>query len=240
MKIHYLDAPEGGFDYVIERRPKRRTVGIRVKNDGQVLVAVPSLVPQLFVRQFLRDKAGWVNRKLADVAELQQHKAARGFAEGDSITYLGKDYRLCFAARSRLDKQEGVLQLGLRNRDMRGEAHREAVIASLTRWYKGQARGLMPERTAMLARRFGHRPSHVGIKSYRTRWGSCHRDGRIYFNWRLVMAPLPVVDYVAAHELCHLLHPNHSTAFWQAVERLYPDYSEQRNWLRRHSRFLDV
>lgn len=232
---HFIETEQGGFHYTLERRPKRRTVGIRVKPDGQVLVATPKLVPHLLVKQFLREKAGWVHRKLDDAAEARRHRAARGFAEGDSVAYLGKDYRLGFAGRSRLDEASGTLHLGLR-----GEPEREAVIAALTRWYKSQARELMPERIAVLAERFAHRPSHVGIKSYRSRWGSCHADGRIYFNWRLVMAPVAVVDYVAAHELCHLKHRNHSPAFWQAVERLYPDYPEQRSWLRRHGDMLDL
>lgn len=235
MSEHFLETPEGGFAYELERRPGRRTLGLRVQPDGQVRVAVPALVPHIFVRQFLRDKAGWVHRKLADAAAVQRQRAERSFAEGDSIAYLGRCYRLRFAARSRLDESEGELQLGLR-----GEASRDKVIAALTRWYKGQVRELMPGRTALLAKRLGQYPSHVGIKSYRTRWGSCHPDGRIYFNWRLVMTPLAVVDYVAAHELCHLKHPNHSPAFWQAVERLYPDYAEQRRWLRNHGHMLEL
>jgi predicted metal-dependent hydrolase len=240
MSSHFFDTPEGGFAYELERRPGRRTLGLRVQPDGLVRVAVPMLVPHLFVQQFLRERAGWVQRKLADATALQQHKAARGFAEGDSIAYLGRDYRLGFAARSRLDEQAGILQLGLRDRGLRSAPGREAVVAALTRWYQRQARELMPERTVILGEQIGRKPAHIGIKSYRTRWGSCHPDGRIYFNWRLVMAPLEVIDYVAAHELCHLLHPNHSPAFWQAVGRLYPDYPEQRRWLRRHGKMLDL
>jgi len=232
---HYIETPEGGFAYVMERRPRRRTVGIQVRPDGQVLVAVPPLVPHLFVKGFLRDKSAWVHRKLADVARLNQHIAMRGYGEGDVVRYLGRDYRLRFAAKSRLDEAGGELHLG-----MRLAPSREAVIASLTRWYKQQARQVLGERTRLLAEQLGRHPAHVGIKSYRSRWGSCHADGRIYFNWRLVMAPLDVIDYVAAHELCHLLHPNHSSTFWDEVSRLYPDFKEQRLWLRRHGRLLEL
>ncbi|OIQ01712.1 MAG: hypothetical protein AUK36_09200 [Zetaproteobacteria bacterium CG2_30_59_37] len=235
MTVHFLDTPEGGFSYVIERRARRRTVGIRVRSDGQVLVAVPLLVPHLYVKRVLRDKAGWVRRKLVDAAIVHQHKASRGYAEGDTVSYLGREYRLCFASRSRLDEAAGVLHLG-----MRGEPTREAVIAALTRWYRKQASSVLSERVGVLSGRLGKAPSHIGIKSYRTRWGSCHADGRIYFNWRLLMAPLAAIDYVAAHELCHLLHPNHSTAFWHEVEKLFPACKQQRQWLRRHGRLLDL
>jgi len=232
---HFLETPEGGFDYVIERRPRRRTLAIRVKEDGKVLVAVPPLVPHLFVKGFLRAKSGWVHRKLADVARLHQHIAARGYGEGDAVRYLGRDYRLRFATKSRLDESGGELHLG-----MRVAPGREAVIASLTRWYKQQARQVLGDRTRLLAEQLGRHPAHIGIKSYRSRWGSCHADGRIYFNWRLAMAPLNVVDYVVAHELCHLLHRNHSAAFWAEVARLYPDFKEQRLWLRRHGGLLEL
>ena len=232
---YHIDTPEGGFSYVIERRPKRRTVGIQVLADGQVVVAAHPLVPHLYVKRLLRAKAAWVQRKLADAAVYHQERNSRGYSEGDVIIYLGREYRLRFAGRSRLDEDAAELHLGIR-----GEAHREAVIATLTRWYKRQAKTVLSERTSLLAERLGKEPTLVGIKSYRSRWGSCHRDGRIYFNWRLVMAPLDVVDYVAAHELCHLLHHNHSPAFWEQVAKLFPDYKEQRRWLRRQGRLLDM
>lgn len=235
MSSHFLDTPEGGFSYVIERRARRRTVAIRVKPDGQVLVAVPLLVPHLYVKRVLKDKAAWVNRKLAEASILHHHRASRGYAEGDTVRYLGREFRLCFATRSRLDEAAGVLYLG-----MRGEPQRDAVISSLTRWYKQQAKLVLSERTGLLAERLGRHPARIGIKSYRSRWGSCHGDGRIYFNWRLLMAPLDVIDYVAAHELCHLLHPNHSAAFWHEVEKLFPACREQRRWLRGHGRLLDL
>ena len=235
MKTHFLETPHGGFEYTLERRPRRRTLAIRVKPDGQVLVAVPPLVPHLFVKGFLRDKSAWVHRKLADVTRLHRQLATRTYADGDAVPYLGEDYHLRLVARSRLDDADRELHLGVR-----GKPEREAVIASLTRWYKKQALAVMQERVALLAGRLGREPSHIGIKSYRTRWGSCHPDGRVYFNWRLVMAPLDVVDYVVAHELCHLLHPNHSPAFWNEVGRLYPCYREQRSWLKKHGRLLDL
>jgi len=233
---HYIDTPEGGFDYVIERRPRRRTVGIQVRADGQVLVAAPLLVPHMFVKRFLRDKSGWVHRKLADAARLHQHKAARTYADGDTVTYLGREYVLRFAGISRLDEVAGELHLGMRG----DKTQREVVVAALTRWYKRQAQGVMTERAGMLAGKLARQPALIGIKSYRSRWGSCHSDGRIYFNWRLVMAPLGVIDYVAAHELCHLLHHNHSSAFWDEVASLFPGYKEQRRWLRRQGRLLDM
>ncbi|PIS19674.1 MAG: M48 family peptidase [Zetaproteobacteria bacterium CG12_big_fil_rev_8_21_14_0_65_55_1124] len=232
---HYIDTPEGGFSYVIERRPRRRTVGIQVCPDGKVLVAAHPLVPHLYVKRLLRAKAAWVNRKLADAVLLHHHKASRSYAQGDVITYLGREYNLNFATRSRLDEAGGELHLG-----MRGKPERDAVIAALTRWYKQQARLVLTERADLLTKKFGQQPTLIGIKSYRSRWGSCHSDGRIYFNWRLVMAPQNVIDYVVVHELCHLMHHNHSRDFWDQVAKLFPDYKEQRRWLRRQGPFLDL
>jgi len=78
----------------------------------------------------------------------------------------------------------------------------------------------------------GSYTSSVDVKSYRSRWGSCHKDGRVYFNWRIIMAPHSVVDYVVVHELCHLVYHNHSAAYWKLVEHSYSDFRNAKTWLK--------
>ncbi|MDX8391499.1 MAG: SprT family zinc-dependent metalloprotease [Mariprofundaceae bacterium] len=236
-----LQTEDGAFDYVIERRPGRRTVGIQVRADGKVIIAAPPLMPVFYLKRVLRDKSGWVQKKLAEAAAVHAHKAARTYNEGDVIRFLGQEYRLQFCGRSRLDEESGILFLGLRG-EAGGEPDRERgkVIAALTRWYKKQAQAVFAERAGVLCEKLGRQPTHIGIKGYKTRWGSCHTDGRIYFNWRLMMAPLAVVDYVAAHELAHLVHANHSPAFWQQVTVLFSDCRASRKWLRENGALLDL
>ena len=232
---HYLETPQGGFAYVLERRPRRRSLGLQVKADGQVLVAVPPFVAHASVRRFLQEKSAWVHGKLAEVARLRRMRAGRSYAEGGAVRYLGREFELRFAGKTRLDTAGKVLHLGLR-----GEPERARVTAALERWYRKQALCWFAERALPLADRLGRRPAHLGVKGYRTRWGSCHADGRIYLNWRLMMAPEEIGEYVLAHELAHLVRADHSPAFWRQVEMLVPDYRAPRRWLREHGRELEL
>ncbi|MGB5557542.1 MAG: M48 family metallopeptidase, partial [Paracoccaceae bacterium] len=84
----------------------------------------------------------------------------------------------------------------------------------------------------------GRRVSNITLRDTRSRWGSCTSDGRLMFSWRLIMAPPRVLDYVAAHEVAHLVEMNHSPAYWAVVRRIYPDYEVQRRWLRAHGQKL--
>lgn len=94
---------------------------------------------------------------------------------------------------------------------------------------------IIKERVAVHAGRMGLLPKKVGVKAHRRRWGSCSlRTGALYFNWRIVMAPLPVIDYIVVHELAHLEHPDHSRSFWSLVARFAPDHKAHRRWLREH------
>ena len=121
-------------------------------------------------------------------------------------------------------------------------AHAAQARASeiFTAWYKQQARRLMEERVKWYASRFGLKYSAVRISSARTRWGSCSSRGSLSFTWRLVIAPLEVIDYVVAHELAHLRVKNHSPAFWREVESILPDYKARQKWLKTNGKYLEI
>ncbi|MDO9303429.1 MAG: M48 family metallopeptidase, partial [Anaerolineales bacterium] len=101
-----------------------------------------------------------------------------------------------------------------------------------TRWYKERALEIISERVKQYSQQYNFAPKQVKISSAKTRWGSCSPNGALNFTWRLVMAPLAVIDYVVAHELVHLRVKDHSSKFWKTVESIYPDYKKQRKWLR--------
>ncbi|WP_127470348.1 M48 family metallopeptidase [Thiomicrorhabdus aquaedulcis] len=118
----------------------------------------------------------------------------------------------------------------------------EAVQAHLPSAFKQQ---LMERAHAYIAPKLAHYAQHIGvnvrqlhIKTYKSRWGSCYTDGRIQFNWRLMQAPAFVVDYVIVHELCHLIHANHSAHFWRLVSQYYPQTPAAKAYLKTHGRRL--
>lgn len=90
----------------------------------------------------------------------------------------------------------------------------------------------LQEKTDRFARQMGVTPAGISVRAFRCRWGSCNSQGQVVFNWHIIKAPHPVVDYVVIHELAHLVHPNHSRAFWLLVERHCPAFSLHRTWLK--------
>lgn len=110
--------------------------------------------------------------------------------------------------------------------------------AALERRYIEAARSYIPKRVAYYSAITGDTYNRISIRSQKTRWGSCSSKGTLSFNWRLMLAPPAILDYVVVHELCHLTHMNHSAAFWNAVEGVFPDYRNARKWLKEHGNEL--
>ena len=113
-----------------------------------------------------------------------------------------------------------------------------AVRHQLEWWYRGEAERIFQDRATYFAQALGLQLKSVAIKTYKARWGSCGPDGDILFDWRLVMAPMPVIDYVTAHEVAHMRHPDHSPAFWACVASVCADYRDHRDWLRTYGATL--
>ncbi len=109
---------------------------------------------------------------------------------------------------------------------------------ALTQRYKAAAKEYFPKRAAYFRQFTGGTYSRITVRDQKTRWGSCSAKGTLSFNWRLILAPPAILDYVVVHELCHLTHMDHSTEFWQAVESVYPDYRSARKWLKEHGQEL--
>lgn len=112
------------------------------------------------------------------------------------------------------------------------EADYEWKREQLERWYRKQAAEVIAEKAGRFAENMGVRFEDIRIKDQKSRWGSCSSKGNLNFNWRILMAPEPVCDYVILHELSHLIHMNHSEAFWQTVEKYCPDYKRNKKWLK--------
>lgn len=151
--------------------------------------------------------------------------------KGISVPYLGKDY-LLEVRKYRSYRKPGVMPEGNRMAVLTARTDPDAVAEALKGWYRQQAAVLVTERVEHYRKLLGEEVGAVRIKDVRSRWGSCSSKRNLNFNWRLVMAPLEVLDYVVVHELCHLKEMNHSPAFWKLVEDILPDYRKQREWLK--------
>ena len=231
------------FEYQVIRRPRRKTAAITVKPDGTVQVVVPASLSEDRVIDLIERKGRWIKEKLAGFEKLKSNKSQKKYASGESFAYLGRNYRLKVVTG---DPENNPVKL-VNGRflirvpaSLTKKAHDQLVVDQLSGWYQSHAAARLQEKARSFAQQMGVAPASVGIKGYKSRLGTCHSDGRVYFNWRIIMAPHAVIDYVIVHELSHLAHHDHSKNFWNHVEGVLPDYLEGKAWLRANGQGLRV
>jgi predicted metal-dependent hydrolase len=204
-------------------RSKRKTIALVVQAGGRLVVRAPQRATLKQIREVVERHAGWVEARLK---EMEARPGPWTFSEGSGLPYLGQLYPLRLVP----GPVSGLRFDGLSFTLADGAAAQAAAL--FERWYRRQARKVFGERVRYYAVQYGFDYDKLRISSARTRWGSCSSRGVISFTWRLVLAPLEVVDYVVVHELAHLRVKNHSPDFWQVVESLLPDYKTRRKWLK--------
>ena len=207
----------------MRRSRRRRTLGLTV-TAREVRIHAPSWTPRAEIDSYVRQQHDWLRRTWA---RMQSSVAAPDPAPRNELHYLGR--------RLRLDVRCSLFQEIRRCGDtLHVYAPPDADPRALARdWLVSRARRLLAWRLARLARALGQAPSRFALSDAQTQWGSCNRRGHIRLNWRLVQAPLALIDYVAAHELAHLVHLDHSPRFWAQVVALCPDALARRAELRR-------
>jgi predicted metal-dependent hydrolase len=181
----------------------------------------------------LKRKARWILGKLAEIARAASGSTPRTLDSGSTVPYLDRQLTL---AIERVDRPIGVVEL--RGDTLRVECADPArdVIPLLGTWYRREAAKRLGQRAEELARHMGVRYSRITVRAQKTLWASCSGRGTLSLNWRLMLAPQRIVDYVLIHELSHLQEPNHSQRFWRIVAEHCPDWWERRRWLAEHER----
>ena len=223
------------------RRSSRRSIGFMIDDEG-LRVTAPRRITLAEIDNAIRAKQRWILTKLHERGErraLRQKKPPVQWVDGAQLPFLGADItlRLQPAQRSScvFDAQARVLSVGV------VEGLSECQLKERVRlWFCGEATRLFAERLDLYAAKLGVRYTSVALSSAGTRWGSCTVGGNIRLNWRLIHFALPLIDYVVAHELAHLLEMNHSARFWAQVESVYPDYDGAKAALRKRSQELPV
>jgi predicted metal-dependent hydrolase len=214
---------------LIRSRKRRKTISLHIKRDGRIVVYAPYHTPNLEIEKFVETKHPWISGKLLE-REKTIKPAEKGFFPGEEFLYLGESYPLEIEDNLQ-QKHPLALSFG---RFILNKSCIEKARHLFIEWYKEEARRKLPERVDYYSHRLQLFPIGVKITSAHSRWGSCSRDNRLCFSWRLVMAPLGVLDYVLIHELVHIKEKNHSDRFWNYLGSIIPDYKIHRRWLREH------
>jgi len=214
-------------------RSRRKTVALIVQGSGSLVVRAPLRLARRTIDQFVASKAEWIDKHRQAVKAHPEAPPAHRYAASELFWFLGQRYPLEIVpstAAPLLELKDGKFRLAAR------AVPRAAAVFET--WYRRQARLVLSERVALRAAFHMLTVSGLRISSARTRWGSCSSRGSLSFTWRLVLAPMEVVDYVIVHELAHLQVHNHSPAFWKEVASLMPDYAPRKQWLKLNGRIL--
>ncbi|WP_053687463.1 M48 family metallopeptidase [Streptomyces sp. IGB124] len=230
--IAALPLPEG-WSWRVESRPRRRTLGIDVTPDGEVLFAVPADADPRAVAAAVRSRLP----RLADEVRRRRARPAEPVKElvgGSSFAYLGRRYRLRpvpAAEGARVRLRAGWLELP-------APATPSAGSEALAAWYTERGKRWLTSRMPALALRMGVRPTEVAVDDLGERWGSCGPDRRIAVHWAVMQLPASLVDFVLVHELCHLKVPGHGPAFRREMGLALPGYQSREELFAQGEPFL--
>lgn len=221
LELEYLPVP------CELKRSQRKSLALHVSHN-RVEVRAPLRMPRNPVEQFVKKHQGWIRKKLQE--KQLKHAEKLQLVAGQPILYKAQDWQLSLRdqAPAGVFMEPGQFCIQAPGID----AQKAEKI--LTQWLKAKAKDYLPARTRALATYLGvdHKLKEVVFRKTRSKWGHCTSEGRIQYNWLIMLAPDGVIDYMICHEVCHLLHMNHSPAFWEAVASVCPDYKRYVGWLK--------
>ncbi len=209
---------------IVRRSQRARRLSLRVSQlDGRVTITLPRRTPLREARVFATEKENWIRKALAERPDAVRPEI------GGTVLYEGREVMIKTGA-GRIARFQDDLITVPNNPDRVG--FRVAALLKL----KAQER--LFEASGKYAAALGVRFGRISIRDTRSRWGSCSCQGNLMYSWRLIMAPPEVLDYVAAHEVSHLVEMNHSAQYWRVVAKIFPDYKSNRAWLRENGQKL--
>ena len=237
------------IDFFVKRSHRRRTISLFVDPYEGVFLRAP-LKPSLkTLSGLVHSKAIWILDKQRRINEIQKYLFKREFVTGESFLYMGRQLRLKVLhstrsgsigkGNSKITIREGRFLVKINGHKDKAEKIRGMLI----RWYKKHAKMILQKRAGIYSEKLKIATQGIILANQTKRWGSClpvptlrqasNGKGRIRINWRIIMAPLPLIDYVVAHGLCHLKYINHSDNFWRLLGNIMPDYENRRERLRK-------
>ncbi|MDO5294895.1 MAG: SprT family zinc-dependent metalloprotease [bacterium] len=205
------------------KRSNRKSIGIEVTYEGRVIIKAPGSISVDKIEQLLYKKKDWL---LGTLASCESRETVRQQGE---LLYLGKPFEIKVEEQKKIrieiQVEDGAIIV------KKPVGYNVDIHKVLENWLRRQAAAVIQEKVEQYSRLLGVTYQNITIKDQKTRWGSCSSRGNLNFNYRLIMAPAEVLDYVVIHELAHRIHMNHSKDFWQTVEKVCPRYREHRSWL---------
>jgi len=219
---------------VVRSRRRRKTSSIIISN-GIVKVVVPDQISDFTIKELINKRIPWIRKKLKDELNITP-AIVKNYVDGESFTYLGNNYKLkSFVGNVSFVKvSSDYINVSLPKKS------KENIKGLLERWYEEKAIEILTEKTNRYAKIIGVSPNAISVGDYKSKWGSCSIEGKISYNWKIIIAPSRVLEYIVIHELCHMLEHNHSKEYWRHVNTYCKDFKESRKWLRMNGKYLVI
>ena len=219
---------------VVRSRRRRKTSSIIISN-GIVKVVVPDQISDFTIKELINKRMSWIKKKLQDESNIKP-VIVKEYVDDESFTYLGNNYKLkSFVSNISFVKvSSDYINVSLPKKS------KENIKSLLERWYKEKAIEILTEKTNRYAKIIGVLPTAISVGDYKSKWGSCSIEGKISYNWKIIIAPSRVLEYIVIHELCHMLEHNHSKEYWRHVNTYCKDFKESRKWLRMNGKYLVI
>lgn len=220
-------------------RSRRATADIVVERDGRVIVRAPAEFPDEHIEDIIQSKQYWIYKTLAEWRDLNATRVLREYRNGEGFLYLGRSYRLSLVA----DQEEPLLLKGGRfclRRDLVDRGEVAAAKSAFRDYFIERGRERIVQRVRYYAPKVGVTARGIDVRELGHRWASCSPKGNLAFHWKCMMAPPTIIDYIVAHELCHVHCMDHTQAFWNEMDKVMPDYHERKEWLKKNGAAMDV
>ena len=237
---NFIEIGNQKINYTIVRS-RRKTIGISVSLKDGVKISVPQKISNKQITEVVNEKAAWILEKLSYLESIKSQIPKLQFTDGEKLLVLGKEHTLKINTSSSVKFASVILSgnylivnLPQNTTDSLSNLVRKHIIG----WYKNYAKEVVSERINHFAPKMEVKPTNLIIKDLKSIWGSCTPKNVININWKIIMAPLDIVDYLVVHELTHIKVKNHSKQFWKMAESIYPNFKTCSKWLKQNGHKL--
>ena len=212
---------------------ERKTLSIIVERDRSVIVRAPKNTSKELIAKEIEKRKRLIQKKIEHNQKYPFEKQIKEFVAGESLMYLGKNYKLHIIDNS----IEGV---EFDNKFFISKTNQKHANKLFREWYLKSAKEIIVPKAKAIANHIGVKHNNINILDLKFRWGSCTPKDNIHFNWRLIKAPITVIEYIIVHELTHLLESNHTQEFWNRVSSQLPNYDKAKQWLKVNGHELET
>ena len=242
--MNHIKIGDTVVDYELIFTNRKKTIGISIDRNKKLKVRAPRGLSESDVRASLYRKSKWILINLERMDNNLQDELLRKFVSGEKFLLKGRSYGL-----EVLESENDVSPSLIFNnakfvatvpKNISRSEYREHIRPLFIDYYSQKAEQVINERIDVYLSHFAETPSAVKVNEFKSKWGSCSGTNQLKFNWKIVMADLSIIDYLVVHELCHMIHKNHSRDYWDSVEAILPDHKERRKWLRLNGARLNI